>query len=261
MMTIMYALVHTIMHISAGERQAHYRQMQHPSFPINLTKFRHCFQRATILYVLTAHKDCRKLSIPFRRFVDIFLVKEKGKKKKGKKENGGQRRAASRATTDPGFFLSRVTRSEVTSAPPRVIKANVASQYRHEDTARLDLSPIPVDFRPYVKKREERTAEFRFPSSFAIPAIAIARCCSYGRDRRTANNGSSMDQYRRYSSLAIRCCDSAPISLLCADTDSALQCAGFLIARTIRFQDRNGFESRDSLAYHNGSPEARLILF
>jgi hypothetical protein len=49
------------------------------------------------------------------------------------------------------------------SAPPRVIKANVASQYRYEDTAQLDLPPIPVHFRPYVKKEEKND---RVPSSF-----------------------------------------------------------------------------------------------
>jgi len=75
----MYALARTIMHTFAEEQ--HYRQAQHPSFSVSLTKFRHYFQRATILYVLTAHKDCRKLSIPFRRFADIFLIEEEEEKK------------------------------------------------------------------------------------------------------------------------------------------------------------------------------------
>jgi len=54
----------------------------------------------------------------------------------------------------------------VTSAPPRVIKANVASQYQQGDTGAAESSLNPRGFLS-VKKRKKRTAEFRFSPPFS----------------------------------------------------------------------------------------------
>lgn len=89
-----------------------------------LTKSRRSSQRGTIFYVLTAHKDCRKLSIlSFGRYI-----------LRRKKKESADNDALRSTTRDSRFFLSWIMQSKVTSSPPlQVVKANIASQYRDED--------------------------------------------------------------------------------------------------------------------------------
>lgn len=142
-----------------------YRQVRHLSFSASsrraLTKSARCLQSA-ILYALTTHKGCRKLSIlSFRRYI----------LRRAEKHINGDARSPAIAS-----FLSRKYDQKWRPAPVRV----VVKAKRRRDIERRYRAPATWSHPPllpptsWIFARECKSGRFPFPRYCNHVAIAVA---------------------------------------------------------------------------------------